>query len=698
MVATMAYRDTEVDPIAQVPGAASLPAPPDWRRLYEQTLERAEAAEARTEELKSAELSARTDAGYWRSQFQAARRKRLEAVEHARQACRAAKALRRDVARMHKALPKAEAQATEIGRLRRSLSRSDDNQARLRHLLHEALRLHDKLKGRYRRLRAALKRSVAAKDGLKARLRRVTAPAAADADLRKALARSRRQKTALNAVTKENTRLRRTVTRLRHRTGAQETEIAKLRATRAVLAKALHGRKSEMRERPGTGHPRGQVRGGPGHGRTPRPALEERVEENHPPEVARTCGGCGKPYAAVGAEESALVEIEVKAHRRVIRRGRWRRTCGCAASPAEVSAPPVPRLFPNTSFGVSVWSRFLYERYACLRPVHRVSAWFGDQGLPVAAGTLADSVPRFVVLFEPLGEAILAHQTAAALRHADETGWRVQALRTEGRSARAWLWTSVGDDAVYFHIDPSRSAAAAQTLFGEFQSVTVIVCDRYSAYKKLMRLLGGLVILQFCWSHQRRDFIQCAAGQVDLTGWCEAWLERIAAIYRLNEARLVHYARGAESQGTAFDAAQQALEAALDDVFAVAERELAGLPDDAREGRALRSLVNHREGLTVFVDRPWVPLDNNVAERILRAPAIGRRLSFGSDSGIGAQYTALMYSVIGTLNLNGIDVPRWLDAWLAACAENGGRPPDDLAPWLPWSMDEARRRELTAPR
>ena len=55
-----------------------------------------------------------------------------------------------------------------------------------------------------------------------------------------------------------------------------------------------------------------------------------------------------------------------------------------------------------------------------------------------------------------------------------------------------------------------------------------------------------------------------------------------------------------------------------------------------------------------------------------------------------------MYSVVGT-HLNGIDVPRWLDAWPAACAENGGRPPDDLAPWLPWWMDDARRRELTAP-
>ena len=69
----------------------------------------------------------------------------------------------------------------------------------------------------------------------------------------------------------------------------------------------------------------------------------------------------------------------------------------------------------------------------------------------------------------------------------------------------------------------------------------------------------------------------------------------------------------------------------------------------------------------------------------------------GSDSVVGAKLAALMYSVVGTLNLNGIDVPRRLDAWLAACAHNGGRPPDDPAPWLPWSMDEARRREPAAP-
>ena len=203
--------------------------------------------------------------------------------------------------------------------------------------------------------------------------------------------------------------------------------------------------------------------------------------------------------------------------------------------------------------------------------------------------------------------------------------------------------------------------------------------------------------LAWCWSHQRRDFIECAAGQVSLTQWCREWIERVAELYRLNETRLEHYEPAIERQTPAFGAAQDALKEALDGLFAQAERELADLPDQAREGKALRSLLNHREGLSVFIDRPQVPLDNNLAERVLRGPAIGRRLSFGSDSETGARFTAMMYSVIGTVSLNGIDVLRWLQAWLQACAKNGRRPPHDLSPWLPWSMSEERRRSFTAP-
>ena len=333
----------------------------------------------------------------------------------------------------------------------------------------------------------------------------------------------------------------------------------------------------------------------------------------------------------------------------------------------------MPRLFARTPYGTSVWARFLFERYACLRPLHRVSSWLSDQGLPVSPGTLADSVHRFRPLFEPVGAAILAHQNGASLRHADETSWRVRALREGDGSGYAWLWTSVGRGAVYFHVDPSRSTEAAMKLFDGAMCPTVLVCDRYSAYKKLARLLGGRVTLSFCWAHMRRDFIRCAAGQVDLAGWRREWLGRIATVYRLNKARLAGHDPGLDRQSPAFDAAHEALEEALGGMFAAAEGQLARLPPEAREGKPLRSLLNHREGLSVFLDRPRVPLDNNLAERLLRGPAIGRRLSFGSDSETGARFTALMYSVTGTLRLNGLDVPRWLADWLGG-VRRGRRP------------------------
>ena len=155
-----------------------------------------------------------------------------------------------------------------------------------------------------------------------------------------------------------------------------------------------------------------------------------------------------KPYIANGERSTTVVEIEVKAHTRRIVRPRWRRSCDCASSLPEVTAPPVSRLFDNTPYGISVWVCILFERFVCCRPLHRVSAWLADMGLAISPGTLADSVKRFVPLFEPVAKAILAHQNKAALRHADETTWRVQAYREKGRSSRAWLWTSVSGDAV----------------------------------------------------------------------------------------------------------------------------------------------------------------------------------------------------------------------------------------------------------
>ena len=552
-----------------------------------------------------------------------------------------------------------------------------------------------------RRLRRAIRASEAAKaQAARHRAARETLTRALSnrtTELRVALRRSRRQKNTIRALLKGLRRLRKNAKASQIRIEKLEMQYARLRASAAVLQKALFGSRSEQQEKPRSERKRGQQPGAPGHGRTQRPALEEKKEERNPPRNARMCSCCGKPYVMNGERSSTIIEIAVKAHTRRIVRPRWRCGCNCASSPSEVSAPPVPRLFPRTPYGTSVWACFLFERYACLRPLHRVSAWMSDQGLPISVGTLADSVPRFLPLFEPFDQAIRAHQNAAAVRHDDETGWRVQSLSEADRTSRAWLWTSVSHDAVYFHIDPSRSAKVAHHLFGATACTLFLVCDRLSSYKTMAHELGGAVILCWCWAHQRRDFIHGAAGQAGLTRWCQKWIERIASIYKLNEARLEHYDPALERQTAAFAVAQAALEVEIDRLFANAEQALAALPAGAREIKALRSLLNHRSGLSVFVDKPQVPMDNNAAERALRGPVIGRRLSFGSDSETGARFTALMYSVVATLKTNGIDVRRWLEAWLRACAENGGRPPDDPSPWLPWSMSEECRRALIAP-
>ena len=591
----------------------------------------------------------------------------------------------------------------ENGRLRRELEPLQGLKKAVRRLSGEAKLLRGELAGyhdqmdlialltrRVDYLAIALRKSAIEKEGVEAEL--------ADRPLLPAVFRRLRDRDkTIASLRKANERLGKKIRVLRARNARVEARIAKLRTTRAVLSKALYGSKSEKQDKARSERKRGQQRGAPGHSRTQRPTIEEKEERHNPPPDARVCSCCGKPYVANGELSSTVIEIEVKAHIRRIVRPRYRRGCDCASSPLEVAAPPVPRLFPRTPYGTTVWARILFERFACFRPLRRVAAWMADQGLAIAPGTVAGSVPRFLPLFEPLAKAILAHQNEMAVRHGDETGWRIQSLSETGRSRRAWLWISVSADAVYFLIDPSRSAEVAMKLFGSVKGIVFLVCDRYAAYGKMARELDGKVILCWCWVHQRRDFIECAAGQAKLTEWCREWIERIASVYRLNEARLGHYDPGLERQTPEFDAAQSELKKAVDGLFAHAERELAALPAKAREGKALRSLLKHREGLSVFAGKPQVPMDNNAAERGLRGAVIGRRLSFGSDSDKGADFTAIMYSVVSTLSMHGIDVLRWLEAWLEACAKNGGKPPDDLSPWLPWTMSEERRREFMTP-
>ena len=89
------------DGIWSPPGSIPAVAPGDFYSLYEQQRARAEAAEARCEELRWAEVAARSDAGPWKSRFKSCRRRLSEAEEEAkelRSAARDVPSLRAQVA------------------------------------------------------------------------------------------------------------------------------------------------------------------------------------------------------------------------------------------------------------------------------------------------------------------------------------------------------------------------------------------------------------------------------------------------------------------------------------------------------------------------------------------------------------------------------------------------------------------------
>ena len=75
----------------------------------------------------------------------------------------------------------------------------------------------------------------------------------------------------------------------------------------------------------------------------------------------------------------------------------------------------------------------------------------------------------------------------------------------------------------------------------------------------------------------------------------------------------------------AFATADGALRAAVTAFGARGEAELAAPDLHPAPRKVLESLGNHWTGLTVFVEHPEVPMDNNTAERSERGPVVGRK-------------------------------------------------------------------------
>jgi transposase len=143
-------------------------------------------------------------------------------------------------------------------------------------------------------------------------------------------------------------------------------------------------------------------------------------------EEAKHCPACGEAFLPFpGTEASDIIEVEVQAHIRRIERQRYQKGCQCPQGPGIITAPPAPRLIPQSPLGVSVWTRVLLDKYLYSRPTHRLCQELEHQGLHLSQGTITDGLQRLKGLFEPLMPVLYERQMTEKLFHGDETRWEV---------------------------------------------------------------------------------------------------------------------------------------------------------------------------------------------------------------------------------------------------------------------------------
>jgi len=452
--------------------------------------------------------------------------------------------------------------------------------------------------------------------------------------------------------------------------------------------KSEHSRPNESRAKAATRRKRGQQRGSKGHGRS----IESQLSARHEDIVLQKaqCPQCGLPLKDfVGTEDTQVLEIEVKAYRRVIHRHRYRPTCHCGGVSAIVTAPSPARLIQRGKFGISIWASVLLDKFAYGRPSQRLLRDLADHGLKMAPGTLAGGLQAIAPLFKPLDSALLSKLRTQPYWHADETRWAVF-VDIVGKVGHRWyMWVFQSGSVVHYTVDKSRAAEVIMTeLAGVDQGI--ISCDRYSGYKRFARLNHG-VRLAYCWAHQRRDFLELANAYPESSGWALQWVDRVGALYHLNRVRLNANVGTPERISAQLELERHVQQMATDCQLGVASHEL--FPPAAK---VLESMAAHWNGLTVFVSCPWVDIDNNQAERSIRCAVVGRKNFNGSGSEGAAQLAATLYSLFATMKLWGLNLRTWLTAYLQACADNGNKPPTDISVFLPWQMDAQRLAHMRA--
>jgi transposase len=458
-------------------------------------------------------------------------------------------------------------------------------------------------------------------------------------------------------LTEENARLK------GQDASAVQRELELLKEILAQRERALFSESTERRPCPAAEPAEKTPQRGHGPKAQPELPMVERVHDL--PEAQRRCAVCGGELAEMKDQAEASEEITVVERQFVLVKHR-RKKYRCACNGFIATAPAPPKLQPGSRYSPEFAVEVATGKYLDHLPLERQVRMMRREGLDVDSQTLWDQIEALARVLRPTYHAHHERVLASLLVGADETHWR---LMDKKGSKRWWVWSVSGKDAIFYKILDSRSRAAASEVLPDYRGV--VMADGYGAYDALSRDGPGFR-LAHCWAHVRRKFIEVESHAPEA---CRQILDLIGDLYEVE--RLAPRLEPGASPEEAAEVLRRRAELRAErsrplvrkiQAWALSQRVL----PESGLGKAIDYMLGMWKGLTLFLEDPRVPLDNNQTERGLRGIVVGRKNHYGSRSRRGTQVAALFYSLIESAKLCGVEPKAYLLAATRAALANPG--------------------------